>query len=144
MRLFADLYDRIDQTTSTNAKVQAIADYIAAAPPDDAAWAVFFLTGRRMRRLVPSADLSAVLADLSSLPGWIISECYSAVGDFAETIALVLGATGVLAPSPDDTPLHVWVEDRVESLRGLDPVERRRLLTTWFTQCDARQTFLLV
>ncbi|MCG3124707.1 MAG: DNA ligase [Phycisphaerales bacterium] len=144
MRLFADLYDRIDQTTSTNAKVQAIADYIAAAPPDDAAWAVFFLTGRRMRRLVPSADLSAVLADLSSLPGWIISECYSAVGDFAETIALVLGATGVLAPTPDDTPLHVWVEDRVESLRGLDPIDRRRLLTTWLTQCDARQTFLLV
>ena len=50
---FARLFERIDQTTSTNAKVDAMAEYFASAPPDDAAWAVFFLTGRRLKRLIP-------------------------------------------------------------------------------------------
>ncbi len=29
-----------------------MAAYFASAPPSDAAWAVFFLTGRRLKRLV--------------------------------------------------------------------------------------------
>ena len=52
MRLFAALYDAIDSTTSTNAKVSAMATYFRETPPADAAWAVFFLTGRRLKRLV--------------------------------------------------------------------------------------------
>ncbi len=47
MRDFARLYDELDSTTSTNAKVAAMARYFARAPRADAAWAVFFLTGRR-------------------------------------------------------------------------------------------------
>ncbi|MEO8077245.1 MAG: ATP-dependent DNA ligase, partial [Acidobacteriota bacterium] len=57
MKRFAALYDAIDRTTSTNAKVGAMARYFADAPPADAAWAVFFLTGRRLKRLVPSAAI---------------------------------------------------------------------------------------
>src|SRR5262245_22309433 len=48
MLRFARLYDAIDRTTSTNAKVAAMVEYFAAAPAADAAWAVFFLTGRRL------------------------------------------------------------------------------------------------
>ena len=54
MQRFAALFDAIDRTTSTNAKVAAMASYFATAPPADAAWAVFFLTGRRLKRLLPS------------------------------------------------------------------------------------------
>ena len=53
MKRFALLYDEIDRTTSTNAKVAAMAQYFASAPPADAAWAVFFLTGRRLKRRKP-------------------------------------------------------------------------------------------
>ena len=53
MLRFAQLFDEIDRTTSTNAKVAAMARYFGEAPPADAAWAVFFLTGRRLKRLVP-------------------------------------------------------------------------------------------
>ena len=49
MRRFADLYDALDATTSTNAKVAAMRAYFAQAPPADAAWAVFFLTGARLK-----------------------------------------------------------------------------------------------
>ena len=42
MRAFANLYDAIDSTTSTNLKVAAIRAYLAQAAPPDAAWAVYF------------------------------------------------------------------------------------------------------
>ena len=58
MKRFAQLYDDIDRTTSTNAKVAAMATYFATAPHADAAWAVFFLTGRRLKRLIPYAAIS--------------------------------------------------------------------------------------
>ena len=60
MRLFAELYERLDRTTSTNAKVAALAAYFAEAPAEDAAWALFFLTGQRLKRLLPSASLRHV------------------------------------------------------------------------------------
>ena len=57
MKAFADLYAALDETTKTNEKVAALARYFAAAPPADAAWAVYFLIGRRPKRLprIPQA-----------------------------------------------------------------------------------------
>ncbi len=49
---------RARRTTSTNAKVEAMVRYLAAAPAADAAWAVFFLTGRRLKRLLPYRAIS--------------------------------------------------------------------------------------
>ena len=51
MRRFAELFAALDRTTSTNAKVAHMAAYFEAAAPADAAWAVFFLSGRRFKRL---------------------------------------------------------------------------------------------
>src|SRR5258708_23202931 len=84
MRRFSALYDAIDQTTSTNAKVEALAAYFRDAPPADAAWATFFLTGRRLRRVVASAALREWAQELTQLPPWLFGECYAAAGDFAE------------------------------------------------------------
>ena len=57
MKRFARLFERIDRTTSTNAKVDAMVGLFQVGPPADAAWAVFFLTGRRLKRLVPGAAI---------------------------------------------------------------------------------------
>ena len=42
MKRFAALYARLDETTKTNRKVEAMRDYFAAVEPADAAWAVCF------------------------------------------------------------------------------------------------------
>ena len=68
MKAFAALYDALDRTTSTNAKVAAIAEYFRAAPPGDAAWALFFLTGRKINRLLPSATLHELALEITGLP----------------------------------------------------------------------------
>ena len=61
MRRFADLYDALDATTSTNEKVAAMRAYFAEAPPADAAWAVFFLTG--LFALLATGAQDSVTAD---------------------------------------------------------------------------------
>jgi DNA ligase 1 len=90
MRRFADLYDAIDHTTSTNAKVAAFATYLREAPPADAAWALFFLTGRRLKRHIPTRLMHTWTLELTGLPEWLVEESYAASGDFAEAIALLL------------------------------------------------------
>ncbi|MEL6964490.1 MAG: ATP-dependent DNA ligase, partial [Pseudomonadota bacterium] len=52
MRRFSQLYADLDSTTKTNAKVQAMVEYFQEVPAADAAWAVFFLTGQRLKRLI--------------------------------------------------------------------------------------------
>ena len=59
MRAFADLYAALDETTKTNAKITAMSRYFGSAPPEDVAWAVHFLIGRRPKRLIPTRDLVA-------------------------------------------------------------------------------------
>src|SRR5215813_11250698 len=126
MRRFCELYDALDSTTSTNAKVAALAAYFRDAPPADAAWAVFFLTGRRLKRVVPSAGLRQWAQDVTGLPEWLLYECYSAAGDFGELVALALDA---VPPSPlrgsgetrsSDVSLRAWVEERLLPLGKAD------------------------
>lgn len=90
MRAFAQLYEAIDATTSTQAKVEAIAGYLGTAPPDDAAWALFFLTGQRFKRLVPVRLLASWAMEIADVPGWLFEECYGSVGDLAELISLLI------------------------------------------------------
>ena len=52
MKRFADLYALLDETTKTSVKVEALRSYFAEAPPADAAWAVYFLIGRKPRQVV--------------------------------------------------------------------------------------------
>ncbi len=142
MTRFASLYDSIDRTTSTNAKVAAMAEYFRSAPSADAAWAVFFLTGRRLKRLVPYASINDWTLAATGLEQWLLAECYAVVGDGAETAALVLDQ---LPTSPsEDLSLSRWVEERILPLREADPMTQRDRVTTWWRSLDRLQRFLLL
>lgn len=139
---FSHLYDAIDRTTSTNAKVAAMAAYFAEAPPADAAWAVFFLTGRRLKRLLPYSSINSWTLAATGLPPWVLEECYAVVGDGAETAALVLDQ---LPTAPlEDLALSRWVEDRILPLKGLDPAAQQLRVTTWWTALDRLQRFIFL
>jgi DNA ligase 1 len=142
MRRFSALYEAIDQTTSTNAKVAALASYFRDAPPADAAWAIFFLTGRRLKRVVPSAGLRQWAQDATGLPEWLLYECYSAAGDFAELVALALDAVPPGPPEPD-LPLATWVEDRLLPLQKTDPDAQRERVIRWWLGLPRAERFLL-
>ena len=60
MKAFAELFAKLDETTKTSEKVAAIVRYFVAAPPADAAWAVYFLTGRKPKQVVLITECSSI------------------------------------------------------------------------------------
>ena len=89
-------------------------DYFGQVSAADAAWAVYFLIGRKPRQVVPMPKLRAWAIEEAGIPDWLFQESYDAVGDIAETIALLL-------PPPresSDLPLSHWVEERLLPLRA--------------------------
>jgi len=123
MKAFAGLFAAIDGTTSTNAKVEAIVRYLAAAPAADAAWAVFFLTGRRLKRLLPYRAISDWTMALAGVPEWLLGECYSVVGDGAETATLILDQiptdSGVVPPARNTNDSGVVLHGRIPNDSGV-------------------------
>jgi len=140
MKLFARLFAELDATTSTNAKVEALQRYFAAAPAQDAAWAVYFLAGGKPRQVVATARLRALACDIAGISDWLFDECYQAVGDLAETIAYVLPLTG----DASDVGLAEWVEQRLLPLRGLPEDEVAARVRAYWAELDAPGRFLLV
>ena len=137
MKAFAELYAALDETTKTNEKVDALTRYFSRVPPADAAWAAAFLIGRRPKRLLASRKLAQWAIEESGIPDWLFGECYHAVGDFAETIALLLPP----AQSSSDLPLHYWIEERLLPLRDADDEARRASLVSAWRDMDERQRF---
>ena len=128
MMRFAELYARLDATTKTNEKIAAIANYLANVDAADAAWAVYFLSGNKLRQLVPTKHLRSWAADQAGIAAWLFDECYQTVGDLAETLALVV-PPGVLN---EPRTLAEWIEGRLLPLRSLDETEQRdRVLEIW-------------
>ncbi|MBA4001782.1 MAG: ATP-dependent DNA ligase, partial [Delftia sp.] len=85
--------------------------------PGDAAWAVYFLAGGKPRQMVPTKRLKALAQQAAGLPEWLFDESYEAVGDLAETIALLLPPPG----DAHDLGLAAWVTDHLLPLRGMAP-----------------------
>ncbi len=137
MKAFAELYSALDRTTKTNEKVAALKRYLAAARPEDAAWAVSFLLGRRPKRLFESRKLAQWATEEAGVPEWLFSESYHAVGDFAETIALLLPPAATSSP----LPLHYWVEERLLPMRSADDDTRRLWLVEAWREMDESQRF---
>ena len=138
MKAFADLYAALDETTKTTDKVAAMAQYFATARPADAAWAVYFLSGRKPRQAVPSKRLRLWARELAGIPEWLFDESYHHVGDVAETIALLLPP----ADAASDRPLADWVENHLLPLRGMDEEPQKADVLAAWRALDARQRFV--
>ncbi|KTC13680.1 ATP-dependent DNA ligase [Pseudomonas viridiflava] len=132
MKAFAELYTRLDATTSSNAKLAAMREYFEQAEPQDAAWAVYFLSGGRPRQLVPTRILREQAMTLGNLPEWLFEESYQAVGDLAETLSLLLPQ----AEHSNDEGLALWMEEKLLPLRGLPPEELAERLPAFWSQLD--------
>jgi DNA ligase-1 len=142
MRAFAALYLRLDETTSSNAKLAAMVEYLRSAPPADAAWAVYFLAGGKPRQLVPAKVLRAFAQQASGTPEWLFEECYQSVGDLAETIALLVPPGDASATTAEGAGLASWMEGRLLPLRGLAPAETIARLSEYWRELDGRERFV--
>ncbi|MFH5804731.1 ATP-dependent DNA ligase [Alienimonas sp. DA493] len=137
MKAFTALFTRLDETNKTLAKQAALVDYFRTAPPGDAAWAVYFLSGRKLKRLLLSRELREWGAAEAEVPDWLFEASYEVVGDLAETLALLL-------PEPEessDLPLKTFVEDRLLPLK-MEEGERRAAVVQLWRELDRPQRFV--
>lgn len=139
MERFAQLYQALDSSTSTRAKLDALKAHWARAEPADAAWAVYFLSGGRPRRALTLAEMRQWAAQAAGIDDWLFEASYQVVGDLAETISHLL-------PAPtrrDAAPLHEWALTRLPALRHHTAEGRKALLAEWCEGLDALERFVL-
>lgn len=126
MKRAAALFAALDATTSTNAKVDALAAYFREADDADKLWVIALLSGRRPKRPVTSTQLRQWAAEISGIPDWLFEASYHVVGDFAETVTHIAKFEQPIAKS-----LTEWVH-YVEDMRLQDEAEKaHRVKAAW-------------
>ena len=140
MEAFQALYDRLDRVTGTRAKVAALVEHFRQSAPEDAAWALALLLGKRRRRLITGRRLREILRERCGLADWLIDDCHGQVGDSAETISLLWPAVmddvapvkAVLPAITSEQPLHWWMETLLPAISGLkDEEQTDAVLALW-------------
>jgi DNA ligase-1 len=136
MKRFAALYRDLDRSTATLDKRAALVAYFRDAPPEDAAWALWLLSGGKLSgggasKIANTRELRDWIVAESGLAGWLVDDCHDHVGDLAETLALLLEDR---AAGAEDLPLSEWIERRLLPVSGLD-IELRRavVVDAWHT-----------
>jgi DNA ligase 1 len=137
MKAFADLYTAIDETTKTNAKVEALMNYFSLADEKNAIWCVALLIGKKPRRTIKTAELKLWCMELAGISEWLFEESYNEVGDLAETITLVL------PPSSErkDFALHQTMETLM-SLDKVEDAEKRMFVQNTWQQLSTSERFV--
>jgi len=148
MKRFAQLFQQVDATTSTNAKVQALANYFQTEQPRNLVWALYLLLGKTRRRLVTAHTLRKVFLQVSAMPEWLFTDCYAQVGDSAETIALLLRDTPLRQGQPVadnlNLPLHEWMERVIPQVKDLETeADLTACITSWWVALDNFEVFVL-
>lgn len=100
MDRFSALIDALVYTSSRNAKLQLIADYLRETPDPDRGWAMAALTGELDFPAVKAATIRALMHERVDPVLWSLSRDF--VGDTAETASLLWPdpARAAVTPSP--------------------------------------------
>jgi len=127
MKLFAHLFKDLDETNSTNEKVEVLTAYLAAIPDKEKVYALALFTGRRPKRMVSPSLLRFKALELTGIPEWLFEECYSVIGDLGEAISLLLPeGTGAV-----DRPLSVWMEEIAHISRVQEEAKMEWISSAW-------------
>ena len=145
MKRFTQLFQAVDGTTSTNAKVAALQQYFHDESAANAVWALYLFLGKTRKRLITSRVLRDIFLHLSDIPEWLFAASYAHVGDSAETIALLLADTPLPAPSPEfhGQPLHTWLETIIPQVKTCSPEDQQQLIVSWWASLEGYEVFVL-
>ena len=143
MKRFSALFEQLDGTTRTNAKLEALEHYFRSADPADAAWALALLLGKRRRRLITGRRLREICLEGCGLPDWLFEACHSQVGDSAETVALLWRQAAPAATPIAEEPLHGWMAERLPELAKLQGHEQATAVMACWSALAADQLLLV-
>ena len=138
MKSFASLVTKLGSSTSSNEKLDALANYFSLADERDRVWVVALFSGRRPRRLINSSLLPQWCIEVTGIPSWLFGECYGAVGDLAETIALLL-------PDGEEHQAHLPLSFYIEKLISLEKESefvKREFITGCWKSMNREERFV--
>ncbi|MBT2619532.1 ATP-dependent DNA ligase [Chryseobacterium sp. ISL-6] len=127
MKHFAELINALESTNKTNAKIDAIIDYLERAPEEDKVWFIALFTGKRPKRNVNTNLMKEWALEITQLPFWLFQESYSSVGDLGETLSLIL-------PQPREKierTLSQWMNDIVNLKDKTEAEKKEFVLQSW-------------
>ena len=130
MREVTRLFQQLDQTTSTNKKVLALAEYFGRVGNSDKIWTIAMLSHRRPPRAVNYRLLSEWAAQCAGLPLWLFEESYHIVGDLAETIALLI-PDQLSTEEKDPRGLSWYMEFMIHLKTCDDETKRDKVIEIW-------------
>ena len=119
MQTFSLLYTKLDQTNSTLDKVEILSNFFKKADYEDAAWTIYIIMGKQKKRIVKRSTLVKVLEDISGYENWVISDAYATVGDFAETVSLLLKHDRTTSQAKKRSSIAYWMKNEIIPLSKL-------------------------
>lgn len=138
MKIFAELITRLDQSNKSGDKLEALHVFFKEASEEDILWAVALFLHRKPKRQVSTQQLRRWCQEKAGIPDWLFEESYTAVGDLAETISLLL-------PPPTGTnslSLSYWITFLQELDQQEEEAKKTALLTAW-EQLNPAERFVL-
>ena len=132
MHLFSRLYSKLDQTNSTRDKVKILSNFFERAKFEDAAWTIYIIMGKQKKRVVKRSTLIKALEEVSGYEAWIISDAYTTVGDFAETVSLLLGHDRITPELYKNNSIAYWMKKEIIPLIGQSEEEHLRKINQWW------------
>ena len=127
MQIFAELIHRLDQSTKTGDKLDALAWFFKHASDSDSVWVIAIFSHRRPKRQVSTKQLRTWCQEKAGIPDWLFEESYQAVGDLAETIALLLPST----TGTHNLTLTEWIDWLQNLAKDAEDVKKTKILTAW-------------
>ncbi len=137
MRNFAQLISALESTNKTNAKLDAMVQYLQTAPDADKLWFVALFTGKRPKRNVSTALMKDWAIEIAQIPYWLFVESYSSVGDLGETLSLVLPAPSQVMQKT----LSEWMQEII-SLTGKSDEEKKNFVLNAWDGLDFTERFI--
>lgn len=127
MKNFAALCNKLDEASAEDKKLNLLAEYFDSSNPDDSVWAVYFLTGKRIKQIISAVKLKEWSAELTRIPDWLFDESFKAVGNLVETITLLLPKT----PNSQGKSLHYWIEKLLALRKMEEGLQREESISAW-------------
>lgn len=112
---------------------------LIAAEPPDRAWTLFWLAGRRRKRVLTFAQLQELAKQAAPFPQWLFDESQQTVGDAAETAALLMARPY----APDSSPsLAAWMNENWPRLAETAPENLPEALTRLWGEMSVDAAYL--
>ncbi len=137
MKEFTSLFIELDQTTKTNAKIEALVRFFETVADEDKLWCIALLTDKRPPRPLNTTLLRQLAAREALIDLWLFEETYHVVGDLSETISL-------LVEQQFDCPqrsLSEWMRD-IAALKKREENERIEFIVNAWRGLDKENKFI--